>query len=570
MRPTVEKTRPEQLPISNIPVLTGKVGLLALQAARRKRSILGALEVMHRQVGDVFRIPLPGFSSVVLVGPEANRFVLVEARDRLRWRAEDDPVTQLLLEGLLVVDKEPPVELRGPMNPAMHRQMVAGYLEAMQRRTDQVIAGCGEESTQDMLAEMRRIALLIVMDALFGVDFWDELERAWPIILRLLKFISPGAWQVWRAIPQPGYERARHEMHTYLQSCIQTRRRQPARSKNLLDPLLQAPNMSDARIRDPMLTVLIAGHDTSTALLSWTLHLSSTHPCELVKVQEELDNVLGAAPPGLEQLPRLRYLEQVIEESLRLYPPIRPGSRIAIPDLEFRGYRIRAGHRFSIIFLVIPAMALAITVRRMLTRTHLISIGVLVAAALIYTTPWENYLVAQGVWYYDPRLVLGTTSGWVPLEEYLFFTLQPVLMGLWLVRLAGEAPFWRKSAPSNVRCRRVAAAAVATLWLGAAGLLWSGWNPGTYLGLELIWGLPPIALQVVYGADILWAHRKRVGLTLLSGLAYLGAADSLAIRAGAWTIAPGQSGDWLIGGILPFEEPVFCALTNILITRLLQ
>jgi cytochrome P450 len=103
--------------------------------------------------------------------------------------------------------------------------------------------------------------------------------------------------------------------------------------------------MSDDLIRDQLLTMLIAGHDTSTALLAWTLCLLGQHPDVLQQVQAEVDAVLGAEPPAFEQLNGLKYLEQVIKESLRLYPPIHLGMRIAATDLEFQGYHIPAGAR---------------------------------------------------------------------------------------------------------------------------------------------------------------------------------------------------------------------------------
>src|SRR5512142_2266144 len=101
------------------PIPTGPAGLRALRAMARGRNILAALEVFHRELGDVFRITLPGFSPVFLVGPEANHFMLVTARDRLLWRPDDDPVTRLLRHGVLVEDGEKHDELRKRIDPAL-------------------------------------------------------------------------------------------------------------------------------------------------------------------------------------------------------------------------------------------------------------------------------------------------------------------------------------------------------------------------------------------------------------------------------------------------------------------
>jgi lycopene cyclase domain-containing protein len=95
--------------------------------------------------------------------------------------------------------------------------------------------------------------------------------------------------------------------------------------------------------------------------------------------------------------------------------------------------------------------------------------------------------------------------------------------------------------------------------------LWRGWAPGAYLALILVWALPPIMLQLAVGADILWRYRRLVLTALLTATAYLGAADSLAINAGIWTISPAQSFGVFLGGRLPLEEAVFFLVTNTLI-----
>ena len=188
-----------------------------------------------------------------------------------------------------------------------------------------------------------------------------------------------------------------------------------------------------------------------------------------------------------------------------------------------------------------------------------------VAVALIYTTPWDNYLVANRVWWYDPQLVTGIVWGWVPLEEYTFFVLQPLLTGLWLICLARRIEAGPELISDYGRVRRGLIGLLGLLWLGLAYILTIGWLPGTYLALELVWALPPIMLQVGFGADILWRHRRLVLLSLLPTTLYLSAADALAISSGTWTINPALSLNIYLAGILPLEELVFFAATNILV-----
>lgn len=230
---------------------------------------------------------------------------------------------------------------------------------------------------------------------------------------------------------------------------------------------------------------------------------------------------------------------------------------------------------FLFIFLIIPiAILLAVAWRdKRQGRETAVSlqnfpvwaaIGLHVFIALAYTTPWDNYLVATSVWWYDPALVTGITIGWVPIEEYTFFILQPILAGLWinaLIRRIGDP-----ASPPAFNVRLWSVVSLAVVWGITAVILFTNWQPGTYLALELVWALPPIMLQLGFGADILWQYRRVVFLTIVPLSLYLSAADLLAINWGTWTIDPAQSLNIYLGGILPIEELIFFFLTNTLVT----
>lgn len=188
-----------------------------------------------------------------------------------------------------------------------------------------------------------------------------------------------------------------------------------------------------------------------------------------------------------------------------------------------------------------------------------------VVVAVVYTTPWDNYLVATGVWYYNPALVTGLVIGWVPIEEYTFFVVETILAGLWIAFLMRRMRF-DSLAPLQLRWRSIPAAALGLLWLGSVALLVSGWPPGTYLSLLLAWALPPIMLQCGFGGDILRRYGRLVLVAIVSLTLYLSAADAFAIGSGTWEIAPDQSLHWLVGGVLPVEEVIFFVITSTLVT----
>jgi len=192
------------------------------------------------------------------------------------------------------------------------------------------------------------------------------------------------------------------------------------------------------------------------------------------------------------------------------------------------------------------------------------AVAVHVVIAVIYTTPWDNYLVATGVWYYDPNLVTGIVLGWVPIEEYTFFIVQTILAGLWFVFLARRVKQPDINKPLKRAWRWVPVALLGLLWIGSIAVLAAGWQPGTYLGLELAWALPPIMVQLAYGGDILRRYARLLLLSIVTLVAYLSGTDALAIASGTWTISAGQSLEVFIGR-LPIEELVFFLLTTTLI-----
>ncbi len=309
-----------------------ETGRAALSALFRERSPLGPLKVMAAQIGRYFQIPIPGFRPFVVFGSTANRKVLVTERNKVLWR-NTDPVTDLLRRGVLVTDGEEHDHYRRLMEPSLHPSMLPTHRQMMIDQTDRVSSRWKDSATVDMLVESRKIALLITMQALFSKDVWNDLPRLWVPVLKAIQFISPGPWIFWRRMPRPGYRKPLKRLDQYLYGIIAERRNAQGKRNDLLQHLLDA-GLSDDVIRDQMLTMLIAGHDTSTALLAWTFALLGQHPDVQRRLVDELDSQ--------EKSP---LLDQVIRESMRLYPPIHIGNRRVAEELEFEEGNIPAGER---------------------------------------------------------------------------------------------------------------------------------------------------------------------------------------------------------------------------------
>ena len=206
-------------------------------------------------------------------------------------------------------------------------------------------------------------------------------------------------------------------------------------------------------------------------------------------------------------------------------------------------------------------------------RAVWIAIGVHVFLAVVYTTPWDNYLVATGVWYYNPDLVTGIVFGYVPVEEYTFFVVETILAGLWWWFLArrlsltpNPSPTGRGEFVPNKRLIYVSTSVLVSIWLIFTYLFFFGDEKWTYLGIIFFWALPAILPQFLFGADILWHYRKLVFWAIMVPGTYLSLMDIVALSDTTWSISKSQTTGVLFFGILPLEEVVFFFITNVLIT----
>jgi len=199
-------------------------------------------------------------------------------------------------------------------------------------------------------------------------------------------------------------------------------------------------------------------------------------------------------------------------------------------------------------------------------RAVWIAIGVHIFLAVAYTTPWDNYLVATNVWYYNPDLVTGIVLGYVPIEEYTFFVVETVLAGLWWWFLSRRLSPPTTEFKPNKSLVQVSSIVLVIVWIIFTYLFFSNNGPMTYLSITLFWALPAILPQLLFGADILWHYRKLVFWAIMVPGTYLSLMDIVALQDTTWSISKSQTTGILFFGILPLEEVVFFFITNVLIT----
>src|SRR3954465_8720102 len=299
----------------------------------------------YEEFGPIFSLRLLHSRVVFMLGPEANHFVTVAHPENFHWRESSfGDLIPLLGDGLLTVDEDYHDRARAIMMPAFHREQVAAATEAMTIETDKAIATLPVGETVDVYDWMRNLAMRIAMRALLGLDP-DEagkgaaaathFERAlgyYGIDFQLRLLRGPGS--PWRKMTS-----SRQVLDEIVFDEVARRRADPDPGRqDILSLLVGArgeggETFSDREIRDQLMTLMFAGHDTSTSTLTFMLHELARHPEVVRQLQEEQDRVLGGTTPTAPQLEReMPYLEMVLDEVLRLYPPAWIGPRRATAE----------------------------------------------------------------------------------------------------------------------------------------------------------------------------------------------------------------------------------------------
>ncbi len=314
----------------------------------------------QRTLGDVVRLRgIPGINWYLITHPSGVEHVL-KTRGK-NYRKPDRfnaPVRMLAGNGILASEGDTWLQNRRLMQPAFHRQRLAGLVAQMAEaaelaaeRWDRLAA---EGAVVEVGEEMLRLTLRIVGTTLFSHDLSGEADVLGTAIRtsfatvskRMTMPFAPPEWMPTRENRR--FAAARDVVHRTVDAMIAERRRSGEDRPDLLGMLLAAQDaetgarMDDMQVRHEALTLMIAGHETAAASLSWAWHLLAANPGAAAMLREELDAVLGGRTPGVEDLPRLPYTRAVFDETLRLYPPAWGQPREAVEDDEIGGYRIPA------------------------------------------------------------------------------------------------------------------------------------------------------------------------------------------------------------------------------------
>jgi cytochrome P450 len=317
---------------------------------------LPVLFEQYRRHGPVFSLRLLHARGVFMLGPEANHYMLVSHAENFRWREGGFiDLIPLLGDGLLTIDGPYHKRARRIMLPAFHRDRVASAQEVMVAETLRALEGWRSGTELDLYAWARALTLRVAMRALFGfdpdratngLDTAAEFERAlyWygrDFFVRILR----GPFTPWHRM-----HKARRRLDEVLYAEIARRRAREELGEDILSLLIQARDedgsgFTDREVRDQVMTLLFAGHDTTTSTVAFLFGELAARPEVVERLVDEQERVLGGRLPTAAELDgqTLPELEMALDETLRLYPPAWIGPRRSVEPFEFAGQRIPGG-----------------------------------------------------------------------------------------------------------------------------------------------------------------------------------------------------------------------------------
>ncbi|MGB1015752.1 MAG: cytochrome P450, partial [Nannocystaceae bacterium] len=338
---------PPGLPVLGSALTIGRMGALPF------------FESCWRQYGDAYRVRVGGQRWIVLAHPDAVHHVLIGARKRFIKGAAYDPIR--LLGGDGIIFKEGPTWLRDRklMQPSFHQRSIARLMTRMVEDTGQAIERMRRFGGEpfDFHHEMVRLSMQIAGNTLFGMDLSEEASLNAPAMAKALELISErgnSAAPIPMSVPTPSNVRLRRAIGHFDEMVYEIIARarahaSPERDDTLLAMLLTTRDedtgvgLSDRELRDQIVNLVIAGHETTALLMTWTWAFLAKLPDIRERVIEEVDRVLGDRPPRLEDLPALTLTKQVLQESMRLRPPLWAVARNCIEDDVIGGHHVPAG-----------------------------------------------------------------------------------------------------------------------------------------------------------------------------------------------------------------------------------
>ena len=315
-----------------------------------------------QRYGPVTRLEMGPGTLYLVSHPDGVQYVL--QMNQKNYRKGYDVVKPLIGDGLVSSEGDFWLRQRRLMQPMFHRRRIEGFASAMVDETEKMLSGWEQFAASgepfDLAAEMTRVTQHIIARTMFSTDVGEQTETLMDAFEVGLEYMNQMMFNpvpfIYRLPTRTNirFWRALDTLDEMMYDLIEERRALLATSPeaapdDLLTMLVQAQDadtgeqMSDKQIRDEVVTIFFAGHETTASALSWTWYVLSRRPDLAEKVSREAEEVLAGRRPGFGDVPRLTYTRQVLDESMRLFPPVWMFAREAIEDDEVCGFHIPSG-----------------------------------------------------------------------------------------------------------------------------------------------------------------------------------------------------------------------------------
>ncbi|HET9110571.1 MAG TPA: cytochrome P450 [Ktedonobacterales bacterium] len=330
----------------------GRWGINTLLAFQRDP--LTFFSGVRRSYGDIANVRMLGREITLFASPEYAYYFLVENAQNFSSGASRGILRRFLGEALLTTDGDIHRRQRRLVQPAFHRKRVESYAATMTAQTQQMLAQWKVGDEVDMSQALQELTLRIIVQALFDVDLETQGTTLSHLFTTVIESQRPGPIGETLAAMNIGPVRqarvARDKLDAFVYQLIAQRRAEGRDHGDVLSMLLAARDedgapMSDLQIRDQAMTLMAAGHETTSISLAWTFYLLSRNPDKYDRLRAEVADVLGGRTATAADLPRLPYLDAVITEALRIYPPAWTVNREALEPFNLGGYHFPAGTR---------------------------------------------------------------------------------------------------------------------------------------------------------------------------------------------------------------------------------
>ena len=324
-------------------------------AADFKRDQLGFYESCAREYGDFVQTRLGPVRMLLVYHPDAIEELLVTRNRDFTKSVGLRRLRPLIGDGLFLSEGDTWLRQRRLVQPAFHRQRLAGYGDVMTAFTRRHVAGWKDGSVVDMQAEMMALTQAIVAKTLFDADVSGdafEAGQAAEVVMRDFGDRLQSLWVLPYWLPTPRNlksRRAIRHLDALVHRIIEERRASSQDRGDLLSMLVDAQDADDGtrmtgrQVRDEVMTLFLAGHETTAAALSWIWYLLARHPEAEARLADELRTALDGRAPATSDLPRLRYADMIVTEAMRLYPPAYGLGRQAARATEIAGQPIARG-----------------------------------------------------------------------------------------------------------------------------------------------------------------------------------------------------------------------------------